>query len=84
MNSTEDFERRLRAVLAAKTGRDISDDTPVRVEAQSYGSDDDTRGIDRALRIEAQSSSGGYDGYDYDEPGAWLRLLADMEAVPDA
>lgn len=82
MNFAEDFDRRLRAVLASKLGRTIPDDVAVKVEAYSWGSDDDTRGVDRAIRIEAVGS-GFFGDYDYEEPGAWLRLLADLEAVPE-
>jgi hypothetical protein len=85
----EDFQRRLRAVLAEKAGREIPPEIEVRVEVDSSGSDDDSRGVDRYLRLEtvvppdAEKRWWKTVGarYEYDEPGAFARLIADLDAV---
>lgn len=74
-----EFQRRLRAVLATKLGRAIPEASTVTVEAASSGSDDDTRGVDRALRIVARLPGGGLVDFEYEEPGAWVRLISDLE-----
>lgn len=81
---TEDFQRRLRAVLAKHTGREIPDNAVIEIVADgaSYG-DDDSRGLDLELRIRTVISSGVFAEHIYDEPGAGVRLVADLEAVPD-
>lgn len=77
---TEDFQRRLRAVLAKHTGREIPADVGIDVISDGAGYDD-SRGMD--YWIEIRSTGYPYATYSYDEPGAWPRLLADLEAVPD-
>jgi hypothetical protein len=77
---TEDFQRRLRAVLAKRTGREIPADAKITINADgaSYG-EDSSLGMDLSLDIRA--SGPVHAEYTYDEPGAWPRLLADLEAV---
>jgi hypothetical protein len=73
----DEFQRRLRAVLELRTRAPIPSDAVVTVESRAYGSDDDSRGLDCEIRISTPVTS-----YGYDEPGAWPKLLADLEAVP--
>lgn len=79
MDFTEDFQRRLRAVLSSKTGRKIPESARVVIGTGASGSEDDTRGLDTWVEI----SSGWNEvvAYEYAEPNAWPRLLADLEAV---
>lgn len=77
---SDDFLRRLRAVLAKRTGEEIPDDAEVRIVPSAAGNEDDSSGLDTALTIETATWS---HRFSYDEPGAWQRLLADLEAVPD-
>lgn len=80
---TEDFQRRLRAVLAKHTGREIPDSVTVEIVADgsSYG-DDDSRGMDHEIRIRAMGS-GVFAEHIYDEPGAGARLMADLDTVDE-
>lgn len=76
---TEDFQRRLRVVLAKRTGREIPADAKVEIatEGSAWGED---QSVEMDLSIEIRVRGRG--GYSYEEPGAWPRLLADLEAVP--
>lgn len=77
---TEDFQRRLRAVLAKLTGKEIPDDAVIEVVADG-ASYDDSRGMDLELRIRTARSSGMFAEHIYEEPGAGARLMADLDAV---
>jgi hypothetical protein len=81
----EDFQRRLRAVLALRTGWEIPESTFVAVSTR-YATNDSheliTRGNTGWIGLAAVLQEGEFAAsYDYDEPGAWSKLLADLEAV---
>jgi hypothetical protein len=78
----EDFQRRLRAVLAKHTGATIPDGVLVVVRADGAGYDDDSRGMDHEIVVYADGAP--WATCSYEEPGAGARLLADLDAVPDA
>lgn len=75
---TEDVQRRLRAVLALRSAAPIPSDAVIEIETDYFGSTEDTGGLDLAVKIRTADFRAAYR---YDEPGAWARLLADLEAV---
>lgn len=77
---SDDFDRRLRVLLTAKTGKVIPPESKVTIETTASGNQDDSYGLDRGIEVRA-IGAGVYAEVSYDEPGAWLRLLADLDAL---
>lgn len=75
---TDEFERRLRAVLALRAQAPLPADIPVEMYAIG-GADIEGNPIPRELEI--RTTAHPYAAWSYEEPGAWGKLLADLEAV---
>lgn len=75
---TEDFQRRLRAVLSLRVQAPLPSDIPVEMWALLADADD--AGSPRLLAIGTPVPP--YAQWNYEEPGAWEKLLADLEAIP--
>lgn len=79
-----ELQTRLRAALAKQTGRAVPRTAMVEVVADADGDSSDSRGLDRRIELRATDrASRFYASCEYDEPGAWSKLLVDMEAFPD-
>lgn len=79
---TDEFERRLRAVLSLRVQAPLPHDIPIEVVGLGGGSDGEE--ISPRRELELRTTAHPYAAWSYEEPGAWGKLLADLEAIPDA
>lgn len=76
---TEEMQRRLRAVLSLRVQAPLPSDIPVEMWALLADADD----ADSPRLLAIGTPVPPYAQWNYEEPGAWEKLLADLEAIPD-
>jgi hypothetical protein len=80
---TDDMQRRLRAVLSLRVQAPLPSTAVVLVEATAIAHDDGDDRVDVDADLVIRTEGPPHARYSYEEPGAWGKLLADLEAVAE-